>query len=84
MVASIEASQDAYVTSRRVVIGFALGGIGLALVLGYAISGLSIGPVKQMDTRLRQIAGGDFAQRVEIANRDELGALAANLNRMSE
>ena len=28
--------------------------------------------------------GGDFAKRVEVSNRDELGALATNLNRMSE
>ena len=84
MVASIEASQDAYVTSQRIVIGFALGSILLALVLGYAISWSLVGPVKQMDIRLREIAGGDFAKRVEISNRDELGALAANLNRMSD
>jgi signal transduction histidine kinase len=84
MVASIEASHEAYVTSQRVVIGFALGSILLALVLGYAISWSLIGPVKQMDARLREIAGGDFAKRVEIPNRDELGTLAANLNRMSD
>ena len=60
MVASIEASQDAYVTSQRVVLGFAVGSILLALVLGYAISWSLIGPVQQMDVRLREIAGGDF------------------------
>jgi signal transduction histidine kinase len=84
MVASIEANEDAYVTSRRTVIGFAIGSIGLALVLGYAISWSLIGPVKRMDTRLREIASGDFSRRVEVPNRDELGALAANLNRMNE
>jgi len=30
------------------------------------------------------VATGDFTQRVEVANRDELGALAADVNRMSE
>jgi len=84
MVASIEASHAAYVTSRWVVIGFAVGSIGLALILGYAISWSLIGPVKRMDTRLSEIASGDFSGRVEIPNRDELGTLAANLNRMSE
>ncbi len=84
MVASIEASQEAYATSRWVVIGFAVGSIALALVLGYAISWSLIGPVKQMDARLKQIASGDFSQQVEVPNRDELGTLAANLNRMSE
>ncbi len=84
MVASIEASQAAYTHSRWIVIGFAVGSIALALVLGYAISWSVIGPVEQMDARLTEIAAGDFSQRVEVPNRDELGTLAANLNRMSE
>jgi signal transduction histidine kinase len=84
MVASIDAAQEAYTRSRREVIGFAVGAIALALVLGYAISWSLIGPVQRMDARLRQITAGEFAGRVDIPNRDELGALAANLNRMSE
>jgi signal transduction histidine kinase len=84
MAAGIEASHDAYLTARLVVIGIALGSIGLSILLGYAIAWSLVGPVQQIDARLRQIAAGDFAQRVEVPNRDELGALAANLNRMSE
>jgi signal transduction histidine kinase len=84
MVAGIDASQEAYVASQRVVAGFAVGSVLLALVLGYAISWSLIGPVTQMDMRLRELAAGDFAKRVEVPNRDELGALAANLNRMSD
>jgi signal transduction histidine kinase len=83
-VASIETSQAAYLTSRWVVINFAVGSIGLALVLGYAFSWSLIGPVKEMDSRLKQIASGDFSQHVEVLNRDELGTLAANLNRMND
>jgi signal transduction histidine kinase len=84
MVASVEASHEAYVTSQKVVIGFAAGSILLALLLGYAISWSLIGPVKRMDARLREIASGDFSKSVEVPNRDELGALAANLNLMNE
>jgi class 3 adenylate cyclase/HAMP domain-containing protein len=84
MVESLDASHQAYVTSQWVVIGFAAGSIGLALVLGYAISGSLVGPVKQMETRLQQIASGDFSQWVEVPNRDELGALGANLNQMND
>ncbi len=84
MVASIEATDAAYTHSRWIVIGFAVGSIALALILGYAISWSVIGPVQEMDARLTQIAAGDFSQRVEVPNQDELGTLAANLNRMSE
>ena len=83
MVARIDASQEAYLSSRRVVIGFAIGSIALALVLGHAISWSLIGPVQQMEVRLEQIAAGDFTQAIRVPNRDELGVLAANLNRVS-
>src|SRR5207245_1476260 len=41
------------------------------------------GPLRQMDARLRDIAAGDFGGQLQIVNRDELGVLAANLNRMN-
>jgi len=84
MVASIEVGEGAYRTSRWIVIGFAVASIGLALLLGYVISWSLIDPVQRMDARLREIAAGDFSRRVAVVNRDELGALAANLNRMND
>ncbi len=84
MVEKVAASERAYLTSQWAVAGFVLAGIGAALLLGYAISGSLIGPVNRMDIQLRQVASGDFSQRVEVANRDEMGDLAANLNRMSD
>jgi signal transduction histidine kinase len=84
MVAAIETSERAYAVSRWTVVAFALGSILLALGLGYAISSSLVGPVTEIETRLRKVAAGDFAQRVEVANRDELGKLAADVNRMCE
>jgi signal transduction histidine kinase len=84
MVAAIEATENAYRTSRTVVIAFAIGSILLALGLGYVISWSLIEPVKKIETRLGQIAAGEFTQRVDVANRDELGLLAADVNRTSE
>lgn len=84
MVEKAAASRQAYLTSQWLVAGIVLAGIGAALLLGHALSGSLIGPVKRMDIQLRQIASGDFSQRVEVANRDEMGDLAGNLNRMSE
>jgi methyl-accepting chemotaxis protein len=84
MVAGIEASKQAYESSQYVVVAFALGSIALALALGYVISWSMIGPVKEIEARLNRIAAGDFAQRVHVVNRDELGVLATNVNRMCE
>jgi len=84
MVAGIEASTQAYSNAQFAVIAFALASIALALGLGYVISWSLIGPVKEIEARLNQLAAGDFTQRVHVANRDELGALAANVNRMCD
>jgi signal transduction histidine kinase/DNA-binding NarL/FixJ family response regulator len=84
MVTGIEASNQAYVTSQWTVVGFALGSSLLALILGYAISESLIGPVTKVEARLSRIAAGDFSQHVDVVNRDELGALATNVNRMSD
>jgi signal transduction histidine kinase len=71
-------------SSRRLFIVFAAGGIALALLLGFVISSSIIGPITQMNRRLGELASRDFDQRLELANRDELGTLAANLNAMSD
>ena len=84
IVAKNDQNRAAYITSQWVVIGFAAGSIALALILGFAISLSLIDPIRQMETRLQEIAAGDFSQHVEVPNRDELGALTVNLNRMND
>jgi signal transduction histidine kinase len=84
MVAHIEENHQGFLSSRAVVIGFALGSVLLALALGYVISWSLIDPIKRMDRRLAEIAAGDFSKHVAVPNRDELGTLAANLNTMND
>jgi signal transduction histidine kinase/DNA-binding response OmpR family regulator len=84
VVAGIEASGEAYRASMRIFEAFVLGAIALALILGRTISWSLIGPIREIDTRLNEIASGDFTRTVKVGNRDELGALAANVNRTSE
>jgi len=78
VVAGIETSKQAYENSQGIVIAFALGSIILALALGYAISWSLVGPVKEIEAQLNQVAAGEFTHRVDVINRDELGALAAD------
>jgi signal transduction histidine kinase len=84
MVISIDATHEAYANSRKAVMLFVLASIGLALLLGYGISSSIVRPVQKMETRMREIASGEFTSAVVVRNQDELGALAADLNRMSD
>ena len=58
--------------------------IVLALLLGFVLSWSLIGPIQRIDSRLAAIASGDFSGHVDVSNRDELGALGANVNRMND
>jgi signal transduction histidine kinase len=82
--ALIAQNASAYTSSRNLFIGVAAATIVLALLLGFVLSWSVIGPIQQIDTRLAAIASGDFSQHVDVPNRDELGALAANVNRMND
>jgi len=82
--AVIAQNASAYTHSRNLFIGVAAGAIALALLLGFVLSWSLIGPIQRIDTRLAGIASGDFSQHVEVDNRDELGALGANVNRMND
>ncbi len=84
LVGGIETANQAYSRSRMTVIVCALISGVLALALGYTIAWTLLGPIRAMEKRMSEIAKGDFSQRVAIPNRDELGALAEGLNRMSE
>jgi signal transduction histidine kinase len=84
MLARIDESQEDFRRSQLLVLGFALGSLLLALGLGYSISWSLIEPVRRMDERFTRLAAGDFSGRLSAANRDELGTLSENLNRMSD
>jgi len=52
----------------------------VALTLGFVLSWSFILPIRKMERALAGITAGDFTQRVQVPNRDELGTLARDLN----
>jgi signal transduction histidine kinase len=80
----IASNTSAYAESQDLFIGVAAGSVLIALLLGFLISRSLVGPIRKMDTRLAAIASGDFSGHVDVPNRDELGALATNVNRMND
>jgi signal transduction histidine kinase len=82
--ALIAQNASAYSSSRNLFFLAGATSLVFALLLGLVLSWSVVGPIRRTGARLEEIATGDFSRHLEVANRDELGALAANLNRMSD
>jgi signal transduction histidine kinase len=80
----IAQNRSSYASSRDLFIGVGVASIVLAAMLGFVLSSSLVGPIQRTESRLAEIAAGDFTRRLEVDNRDELGALAANVNRMND
>src|SRR5205807_1935267 len=77
-------NRQASSNSQRVFVGVAGGSIVLALLLGFILSWSLIGPIQRTESRLAEIAAGDFSKHLDVPNRDELGVLAANVNLIND
>jgi signal transduction histidine kinase len=82
--ALVAANRSEYASSRNLFIAVAAISVVLALGLGLVLSWSLIPPIQQTEARLAEIAAGDFSRRLDVPNRDELGSLARNVNRMND
>jgi signal transduction histidine kinase len=80
----IAENREAFASSQTLFIGVGAGSIALALLLGLVLSLSLIEPIQRVEARMAAIASGDFSGHVNVPNRDELGVLAANVNRMND
>jgi signal transduction histidine kinase len=75
---------SSYLDSQHLFTGVAAASAALALLLGIILAWVVVEPIKKMRMRLSAIGSGDFSGHVSVPNRDELGALAGDLNRMND
>jgi two-component system sensor histidine kinase MprB len=61
----------------------ALGGVGIAGILGYAVSRAALAPVRRLTTATEEITETrDLSRRVQAGTHDELGRLGTSFNTM--
>ena len=59
-------------------------GLVICVILAFLLSQILITPIRALTTGTRQVAGGDFSQKLEVTSRDEIGTLTRNFNHMSQ
>jgi signal transduction histidine kinase len=82
--ALVARNDSSYTGSRNLLLGIGAGSLTLALLLGLLLSWSVVSPLHRTEARLDEIAAGGFTGRLEVPNRDEIGALAERVNRMSD
>ena len=59
-------------------------GLVICMVLSFLLAQILITPLRALTTGTRQVAAGDFSQKLEVTSRDEIGVLTRNFNYMSQ
>jgi signal transduction histidine kinase len=69
---------------HRYLIWSALAALGLAMLLNYLLTRRLLRPLFQMTAITRQVANGNYSERVDVASSDEVGQLAESFNLMAD
>ncbi|MBP3634053.1 MAG: HAMP domain-containing protein [Oscillospiraceae bacterium] len=59
-------------------------GLVICVILAFLLSQILITPITALTTGTRQVAAGEFSQKLEVTSRDEIGTLTRNFNHMSQ
>ena len=59
-------------------------GIVICVVLAFLLAQILITPIRALTAGTKQVAAGDFAERVSVDSMDEIGVLTQNFNHMAK
>jgi len=71
------------VQSHQILIWSAVGLALLILMLTMLVLRNAVGPIRQLSSKARKMASGDYSVRITVKNKDEIGQLAEEFNRMA-
>ena len=77
-------AQDAASAATRTIVAVLLAGLALAVGLALYVSRLITRPLARVNEVLGAVADGDLTRTAEVDSRDEVGVMAANVNRAAE
>ena len=59
-------------------------GVAICIALSVFLSNILITPIRALTAGARQVAAGNFSQKLAVVSRDEIGTLTRNFNYMSQ
>jgi methyl-accepting chemotaxis protein len=76
-----EESDVVYTGARTLLIGMVAGAVLLSLSIGYFVGRIISMPLRRAVDVLQAVAGGDYTVQLDVQTKDEVGQMAAALNR---
>lgn len=67
----------------RIILQSLVMGLVICVILSFLLAQILITPIRALTAGTRQVAAGDFTQKLEVSSRDEIGDLTRNFNYMS-
>lgn len=80
----VTAAESSYRQTRQLVLGISIGGLVLMLVMARMMYGWIATPIRELHTKITQMAAGQFTGHVHINSNDEMQDLAVAFNEMSD
>jgi NtrC-family two-component system sensor histidine kinase KinB len=80
---SVAAARDEATGARRAVLVITLVALGIAIAVAWHLTRTVVGPLRRLTEGANAIREGHFTERIDVASRDELGALAGAFNQMA-
>ena len=80
LLALAESTDSIHGLLQRITSVLSLAGLMVAVLTGIVLSWAFIRPLRRINAVIGAVAQGDFSQRVDVLNRDELGEVAQNIN----
>ncbi|MBR7091902.1 MAG: HAMP domain-containing histidine kinase [Clostridia bacterium] len=81
---SAQASRQALILNLRTFAVAALVALALFLIVMYILTYRLVKPLRRMAEAARKFGAGDFADRIAVKEKDEIGALAQAMNNMAD
>ena len=81
---AVAGARDEAAAARRAVLLITLAALGIAVAVAWHLTRTVVGPVRRLTRGANAIREGQFAERIDVASRDELGELASAFNQMAE
>ncbi len=83
IISNLDVVNDLITKTQRILLNASALALITSIILGFIMSRSITGPIIDLKNKIRNVASGDYTQRVEVKSKDEIGSLATMFNNLT-